>query len=84
MIGRILIIDDDPTLGDLLVEGLTEHRFDCVFTTSSTEATQLFSREEFDAVVTDISLPVMNGLDLCQRFAESRPDVPVILLTAYG
>jgi two-component system response regulator HydG len=84
MIGRVLLIDDDAILGDLLVEGLAERNFECVLTSNPTDATHLFLRDEFDAVVTDISLPVMSGLELCKRFAENRPDVPVIVLTAFG
>lgn len=84
MVGRILLVDDDPSLGELLVVGLSGKGFDCQFTTDVTNALQAFSREEFDTVVTDLSLPVMSGLDLCKRLVESRPDVPVIVLTAYG
>ncbi|HMA96326.1 MAG TPA: sigma-54 dependent transcriptional regulator [Polyangiaceae bacterium] len=84
MVGRVLLVDDDPSLGELLVEGLRDKGFDCEFTTDVTNALQVFSREEFDTVVTDLSLPVMSGLDLCKRLVESRPDVPVIVLTAYG
>jgi two-component system response regulator HydG len=84
MLGRILLVDDDSALGDMLVEGLTEKAFECVFVSDANEACLRFGREEFDAVVTDLNLPVMNGLELCQRFAASRPDVPVIVLTAYG
>lgn len=84
MSGRILLVDDDPALGELLVEGLSQRGFECLFCTEATTACQRFAREEFDAVVTDLSLPVMNGLELCKRIVESRPDVPVIVLTAYG
>ena len=84
MLGRILLVDDDTSLGELLVEGLGGKDFECVFTSDPTTACQIFGREEFDAVVTDLNLPVMDGLQLCQRLAQSRPDVPVIVLTAYG
>ena len=40
--------------------------------------------QEFDVVVTDIQLGVLSGIDLCQRVAENRPDVPVIVVTGYG
>jgi two-component system, NtrC family, response regulator AtoC len=77
-------VDDDANLGELLVEGLEAIGFDCVFTTQPLEACQRFGREEFDVVVTDLNLPVMGGLELCGRIAENRPDVPVIVMTAFG
>jgi two-component system response regulator HydG len=84
MAGRILIVDDDVSLGEMLVEGLGERGFDCIFAADADDACRQFAEEEFDTVVTDLNLPKIGGLELCHRFAESRPDVPVIVLTAYG
>jgi DNA-binding NtrC family response regulator len=81
---HILIVDDDSSLGELLAEGLTDRGFDCVFVTDSTQACDRVNGEEFDVVVTDLNLPVMSGLELCQHFAENHPEIPVIVITGFG
>jgi two-component system response regulator HydG len=48
------------------------------------EAFDLMGREEFDVVVTDLRMRGMNGLGLCARIVENRPDIPVIVMTAFG
>ncbi len=84
MNGRILIVDDDSSLCELLAEGLTQHGFDCPWVTSSPTALDRVSREEFDVVVSDVNLPGMSGIELCGRIAENRPDLPVVVITAFG
>jgi two-component system response regulator AtoC len=82
--GRILIVDDDTALCELLAEGLAPHGFDCTWLTSSAAALARMQSEEFDVLVSDINLPAMNGLELCARIGENRPDLPVIVITAFG
>jgi two-component system response regulator HydG len=82
--GRILIVDDDASLCELLAEGLGQHGFACQWVTSSLLALERVGREEFDVVVSDINLPGMTGIELCKRIAENRPDLPVVVITAFG
>jgi two-component system response regulator HydG len=82
--GRILIVDDDESLCELLAEGLGQHGFVCPWVTSSLLALDRVSREEFDVVVSDVNLPGMTGIELCKRIAENRPDLPVVVITAFG
>ena len=84
MNGRILIVDDDASLSELLAEGLGQHGFVCSWVTSSPQALERVGREEFDVVISDINLPRMTGIELCQRIAENRPDLPVVVITAFG
>jgi DNA-binding NtrC family response regulator len=84
MSGRILIVDDDRDMCDLLDADLRRRGF---ATTSFTSAEQAFARlgeEEVDVVLTDLNLPGMSGVELCERIVANRPDVPVIVLTAFG
>jgi two-component system response regulator HydG len=82
--GRILIVDDDTALRELLAEGLTAHGFECSWLTSAAAALSRMQTEDFDVLVSDINLPVMNGLELCARVGENRPDLAVIVITAFG
>lgn len=52
--------------------------------TSGHDALDLLRAEDFDVVVTDLTMPGMTGLELCARVVENRPDVPVVVITAFG
>ncbi len=84
MSGHILIVDDDAELGELLADGLRMRGFDCDFVGGAAEALERIARDDFDAVVTDLNMPLMGGLELCRGIGDRRPDLPVIVMTAYG
>ncbi|APR86410.1 Response regulator of zinc sigma-54-dependent two-component system [Minicystis rosea] len=84
MSSRVLIVDDDRGVCELLEAGLTKKGYAVSFRTSGQEAFDLICAEDFDVVVTDLTMAGMTGLDLCSRVVENRPDVPVIVITAFG
>ncbi len=84
MRGRILIVDDDSSLRDLLVAGLTRREFQPLAVASAEEALSTLGSHQFDTVVTDLNLRGMNGLSLCERIAGSHPHLPVVVITAFG
>jgi len=84
MRGRVLLVDDDPDLCDVLVAGLNRREFECVAATTAEEALAVLDRRELDAVLTDLNLRGTNGLELCERILGSRPNLPVVVITAFG
>ena len=80
----LLVIDDDKSMCELLSDGLSEHGFEVVHTTDPRAALELASKQEFDAVLTDINMPGMDGLELCKSLVATRPNVPVLVITAFG
>jgi DNA-binding NtrC family response regulator len=84
MSSRILIVDDDASLCSMLAEGLRLHGFESIWETSAQDALTRASNEDFDVVVTDINMRGMSGIDLCRHIAETRSDVPVVVITAFG
>ncbi len=84
MSGRILVVDDDDAMGALLVASLPKRGYQTRAVTSAEQALALLAEEDFDAVVADLNMKGMNGLQLCSRIVASRPDVPVIVITAFG
>ncbi|HEY3242008.1 MAG TPA: sigma-54 dependent transcriptional regulator [Phycisphaerae bacterium] len=84
MRGRVLIVDDDPSMCDVLLAGLQQRQFAVAARTSAEDALALMSDEDFDSVVADLNMRGMNGLELCARITANRPDVPVIVITAFG
>jgi len=80
---RVLIIDDDAKLAELLAEFLADFGFSVAHAARPSRGIALLRRGGFDAVILDIMLPEMNGFDTCRAIrAFSR--VPVIMLTARG
>ncbi len=81
---RILIIEDDRAFLDLLDETLTRrgHRIDCV--TSAAAADRRMLAVDYDLVLTDINIPGESGTEFCARLKQTLPDLPVLVMTAFG
>lgn len=79
--GRILIVDDEPSLVRSLYRMLTLEGFRVETATSARDALALVDEIEFDAVVSDISMPGMDGLALLRELQGKAPCLPVVLIT---
>ena len=81
--GHILFVDDEPTLATVGVRRLRHLGYEAVGCDDSTQALQLFlaQPDRFDAVVTDLTMPGLNGLQLAQRIRAVRPSIPILLQT---
>jgi two-component system response regulator HydG len=83
--GSVLVVDDDKDLCELLVTELSERGWEASHSTSSAAALDhLQSHPEVDVVLTDLRLPGVDGLELCRQIVDRRPDVPVVVMTAFG
>lgn len=80
---RILIVDDDENIAELISLYLIKECFDTVKVTNGEDALALFAREDFDLVLLDIMLPGMDGYQVCAKL-RGQSDVPIILLSAKG
>lgn len=82
---RILIIDDEVDMLTLLRIIIEENTVYEVETTNNpSEGLKMLTEKHFDLVVTDLKMPGMDGIDLFDECKEIRPDLPVIIITAYG
>jgi DNA-binding NtrC family response regulator len=81
---RILVIDDDRDMCELLEESLGRSGYHVTWRTRGDEGLDILRDQDFDVIITDINLDGQSGLDLCQRFTENRPDTPVIVITGFG
>ena len=84
MRGTILFVDDDRSMCETLAQGLGRREFEVTWTAAPEEALRLIQERPFDAVLTDMNMPNMSGTDLCKRITAYLPDLPVIVLTAFG
>jgi DNA-binding NtrC family response regulator len=81
---RILVIEDDKDMCDLLSVGLQRRGFEVSLCLSGREGMAAVEMHKADVVLTDINLPDLNGLEICTRVAADQPDLPVIMMTAFG
>lgn len=78
---KIIVIDDDTAVTDLLAVILRTHGFDVRVTNNSTDGMNLIRDEKFDLVILDLMMPEMDGWELCKE-VRSFSQVPIIVLSA--
>jgi len=81
---NLLVVDDDVALCQLVSDGLGREGFEVTSASSPEKALAVIAEGEFDAALVDINMPQMNGLDLSRRMLDRRPDLPIIVITAFG
>src|SRR5438132_1707412 len=81
---RILVVDDDLRLRDLLQRYLTEQGFGVHTVPDAAGMDKLLARERVDLLVLDLMLPGEDGLTICRRLRGGKNTVPIIMLTAKG
>lgn len=81
---RILLAEDEPKLGHIIQEELTQRGYQADVAYDGLVAEKLFSQHNYSLVLLDVNLPYKNGLALCKEFREQKKHVPIIMLTALG
>lgn len=84
---RILLVDDDPRLAEMVSEYLGEAGFRVTIASDARTGLERLSRAPFDALVLDLMLPDMDGLEVCRQVrasAASASEIPILMLTARG
>ena len=81
---RVLVVDDDDRLRDLLRRYLSQEGFDVVQAEDGRGLTRLMLREPFDLIVLDLMMPGEDGLSICRRLRGAGDKTPIIMLTAKG
>jgi DNA-binding response OmpR family regulator len=81
---RVLVVDDDPTVAEVVLGYLRRDGFEAAHAADGLAALALAAAAPPDLVVLDLMLPGIDGLEVCRRLRAERPDLPVIMLTARG
>jgi len=83
---RVLIVDDDPALLQALPQAinLRMQQVDVDVSDSADKALQLVQQQSYDAIVSDIKMPGMDGIELIERLQIFCPDTPTLLITGHG
>ncbi|MBA3440250.1 MAG: response regulator [Pyrinomonadaceae bacterium] len=81
---RILVVDDEAFIGELLREVLESEGYEAVVAAGGREALALFDEGDFDAVFTDVGMPGMSGWELARAVRKRSSSVPVAVITGWG
>ncbi len=80
----VLIVDDEKNYPTIIGELLEEEGYTSVTASSGMEALDILKADVIDLVLTDVNMPGMSGIHLLEKIKEINPDIPVIIMTAYG
>ena len=80
--GRILIVDDESAIRDLISEVLTIADYQHTTASDGVEALNLIRRERFDLIILDVNLPKLDGFTVLEKVRESAPTQPIIMISA--
>jgi len=82
---KILVVDDEAPIREMIKKGLSQMGgFNIEVAQNGLEAIEKFEKEIFDLVLTDLMMPEMDGLELLKTIKGTRPEIMVIMMTAYG
>lgn len=81
---NLLVVEDDPAIGRSLEQGFQEAGRECVWVRNGTKGLELAQSRQFDAIVLDVLLPGISGLEVLSNLRTEGIRTPVVLLTALG
>ncbi|OYP38511.1 sigma-54-dependent transcriptional regulator [Rhodopirellula sp. MGV] len=80
----VLIVDDDKSMCDLVQAALSLNGFGTLVCQNASQAIERLHQQNVDVVLTDVRMPGTSGLELCRQIHSLRPDLPVVVMTAFG
>jgi len=84
MTEKVLLVDDEEDFLEVLSERMTNRGIEVSTATSATEAIRIAEKESFDAIIVDLMMPEMDGLEALKLIKEKKPESQVILLTGHA
>ncbi len=81
---QVMIVDDERNMCELIETDLRIRNIASKWYTSATDAFDAIHQHNFDVILTDVRMPGTTGLQLCQQLSQFRPDIPVVVMTAFG
>lgn len=81
---NILLVEDDPEIASLLTLHFSSKDYNLVTAIDGASAKKEMTGNDFNLIILDITLPDINGLELCKFFRRSNADIPILMLTSHG
>ena len=80
---KILVIDDEPSMHEVILKQLKNENFEITTSCDHKEALKLINMKDFDVVLCDIFMNNLSGIEVLKKVKFNRPDVKIILMTGY-
>lgn len=81
---KILVVEDEPKVASFIKQGLEEQAYEVTVAYDGFFGHKLASENYYDAIILDLMIPYMNGLDVCRKLREENVRTPILMLTALG
>lgn len=81
---KILFVDDDPNIQKMVEIFLRNKNYEITFAINGRSALKIFNTGSFDLIITDIQMPVMDGLTLAKEVRKKDKNIPIIVVSAFG
>lgn len=81
---RILVVEDEESVRDFVTRVLTMHGHSVLIAADGAEAVELMGSHHFDLLLSDIAMPMMDGISLALKVRATRPHVPILLMTGFA
>ncbi len=81
---RVLIVDDDASLAEVIAEGLERVGYECTTATSGSAGARKIEAEAFDVILTDLKMAGVDGLEIVRKAQARQPEAKVIVITGFG
>jgi two-component system response regulator MprA len=79
---RVLVVDDEPAVRDAVSRALRLEHYEVLLAADGAQALDTISEQQVDAIVLDVSMPAVDGLEVCRRLRRAGDRTPVLMLTA--
>jgi len=80
---KILLVDDDQFFRDVFVDKLNHEEYKVFSAATGSEAIEKISNNDFDVVITDIGMPIVNGIEVLKFTKENKPKIKVVMMSIY-
>lgn len=81
---RVLVVEDEESVRDFVTRVLTMHGHSVLIAADGAEAVDLMGDHHFDLLLSDIAMPMMDGISLALKVRATRPHVPILLMTGFA
>jgi two-component system, OmpR family, copper resistance phosphate regulon response regulator CusR len=81
---KILLIEDEPKVSSFIKEGLEEECYEVEVAFDGQMGKRLALKNDYDFILLDIIIPYINGIELCKEIRKTKPEIPILMLTALG
>lgn len=84
ILARVLVAEDEDSVREFVSRALALHGHEVLAAADGAKAVELMNQHHFDLLITDIVMPMMDGISLALKVRDARPHVPILLMTGYA